>query len=97
MLLRAKIQTQMDDLQSIPGIGPRIARDLKDLGFCHVEDLRNQDPENMYKDLCEIRGTHIDRCILYVFRCAVYFANNERHEPKLLKWWSWKDKKRSPI
>ena len=87
----------MDDLRCIPGIGPVIARDLKDLGFWRVEDLRNQDLWQMYKNLCELRGTHIDRCILYVFRCALYFANNERHEPKLLKWWSWKDKKRSPI
>lgn len=84
----------MDDLRCIPGIGPVIARDLKDLGFWHVEDLRNQDLWQMYKNLCELRGTHIDRCVLYVFRCAVYFVSNERHEPGLLKWWSWKDEKK---
>jgi hypothetical protein len=30
-------------------------------------------------------------CVLYVFRCAVYYTSHEHHEPELLKWWSWKD------
>ncbi|HCF85169.1 MAG TPA: hypothetical protein DEV72_08210, partial [Ktedonobacter sp.] len=32
---------------------------------------------------------------LYVFRCAVYYAPNEQHEPQLLKWWHWKDSQTS--
>ena len=78
-------------LQIIPGIGPSMARDLIDLGFSEPSELRGQDPERMYADLCELRGQHIDRCVLYVFRCAVYFASNDRHDPELLKWWRWKD------
>ncbi|NJM89920.1 MAG: hypothetical protein HC847_25010 [Hydrococcus sp. RU_2_2] len=39
-----------------------------------------------------LRGQHIDRCVLYVFRCAVYYASNSVREPELLKWWNWKDK-----
>jgi hypothetical protein len=42
--------------------------------------------------LCELRGKHIDRCVLYVFRCAVYFAAVKEPVPELLKWWNWKDK-----
>ncbi|WP_394701143.1 helix-hairpin-helix domain-containing protein [uncultured Methanolobus sp.] len=34
---------------------------------------------------------NLDRCMLYVFREAVYFASNEEHDPELLKWWNWKD------
>jgi hypothetical protein len=30
--------------------------------------------------------------MLYVFRCAVYFATEEFHDPELLKWWTWKDR-----
>jgi hypothetical protein len=79
------------DLQVIPGVGPSIATDLRDLGFANVESLRDQDPARMYADLCSLRGSHVDRCVLYVFRGAVYFASNESHEPHLLKWWNWKD------
>lgn len=79
------------NLEDIPGIGPNIAQDLLDLGFKDKSDLRNKDPEQLYRQLCELRGKHIDRCVLYVFRCAIYFASNTAHEPELLKWWNWKD------
>ena len=82
-----------DDLQTIPGVGKSLSQDLRDLGYHSVKELKNQNPETMYQDLIDLRGTHIDRCVLYVFRCAVYFANNEVHDKALLKWWNWKDDK----
>ena len=83
--------TPPSELQRIPGVGPSISKDLQDLGIEQVRDLRNGNPEMLYERLCTIRGAHIDRCVLYVFRCAVYFATNEEHDPALLKWWNWKD------
>ena len=80
-----------DDLQTIPGVGPKIAESLRALGCQCVEDLRGQDAQRMYDDLCRQRGRHIDRCVLYVFRCAVYYASRKRHAPRLLQWWNWKD------
>lgn len=32
----------------------------------------------------------LDRCVLYVYRLAVYFAEGGR-EPEKIKWWNWKD------
>ena len=78
-------------LQIIPGIGPAMARDLIDLGYTNPSQLRGEDPEKMYADLCSLRRESLDRCVLYVFRCAVYFASADRHDPELLKWWNWKD------
>ena len=80
-----------DNLQTIPGIGPSMAQDLRDLGIFEVGDLRGQDPALMYTRLCVTHGMHIDRCVLYVFRCAVYYASEEQHDPELLKWWNWTD------
>ncbi|HEX9886539.1 MAG TPA: helix-hairpin-helix domain-containing protein [Longimicrobiales bacterium] len=78
--------------QVIPGVGPSISRDLEELGYSEVSDLRGEDPEAMYERLIRVRGVYQDRCVLYVFRCAVYFASEEDPEPELLKWWSWKDR-----
>jgi hypothetical protein len=78
-------------LQAIPGVGPRLARSLAELGYREVEQLRGQDPEKMYQDLSRLRGAPVDRCVLYVFRCAVYYASNTAHDPALLKWWNWKN------
>lgn len=81
-----------DPLQAIPGIGPSLARDLRALGYQDVPDLVNQDPEAMYARLTRIRGERQDPCVLYVFRCAVYFASSRDPEPELLRWWAWKDR-----
>ena len=62
-----------------------------DLGYLRVSQLRDADPEKMYEQLGALRGMHIDRCVLYVFRCAVYFADNTVHDRERLKWWNWKD------
>jgi len=84
---------RLKNLQTIPGIGPSLSEDLADLGFAEVSDLSGKDPEKMYEDLCRMRGCHIDRCVLYTFRCAIYYASHTSHDPELLKWWHWKDKK----
>jgi hypothetical protein len=85
--------TPHKSLLTIPGIGKKIAQDLIALGYRHPKDLKGQDPEQMYQKLMALKGQHVDRCMLYVFRCAVYYASNDVHEPEKLKWWKWKDKK----
>lgn len=85
-------RTVSSELQAIPGIGPQMAKLLMDLGYRKTADLKGADPEAMYQRLCELRGETLDRCVLYVFRCAVYFINNPIHAPEKLKWWYWKDK-----
>ena len=80
------------DLRTIPGVGPSIEIDLVDLGIGAVSELRERNPDHLYDDLCRLRGERIDPCVKYVFRCAVYFASNEVHEPALLQWWNWKER-----
>lgn len=80
-----------DELQSIPGIGPAMAIDLRDLGIRRIADLVGKDPERMYRRLIALRGAHQDRCVLYVFRCAVYYASTPSPRRELLDWWRWKD------
>lgn len=79
------------ELQEIPGVGPSIAKDLVSLGITTVADLERKDPEILYEQLMVDQGQHVDRCVLYVFRCAVYYAEGGRQPAKLL-WWNWKDK-----
>jgi hypothetical protein len=82
-----------DHLESIPGVGQSIAKDLQDIGVYKVPDLINKNPEELFETLCIKRRMNIDRCELYVFRCAVYYAENDEHDRELLKWWNWKDNK----
>jgi predicted flap endonuclease-1-like 5' DNA nuclease len=82
----------MGELRRIPGVGEKTEQDLIRLGFDTIKSLENADPEEIYARDCTLRGP-IDRCQLYVYRCAVYFANTPEPEPEKLKWWHWKDNK----
>jgi hypothetical protein len=79
-------------LEQIPGVGTAIAEDIRNIGIGSVRQLKGRDPEKLYKKLCDFKAGPVDRCMLYVFRCAVYYASNTKHDPELLKWWNWKDK-----
>ena len=79
------------ELMTIPGVGKTISRDFMEMGYATVESLKGQDPEEMYLRHCSIKGFKVDRCFLYVCRCAVYYAENTEYDPKKLRWWNWKD------
>lgn len=79
-----------DPLQVIPGVGKSIADDLRAIGIRTVADLKGKDPEKLYAKSNKVAGVVQDRCLLYVFRCAVYFAEHTKHDSKKLKWWYWK-------
>ncbi|MCI8868338.1 MAG: Pathogenicity locus [Anaerotignum sp.] len=79
------------DLQQIPYVGKRTEKALQMLGFDSIASLRGADPQKIYERECLITGQKIDRCQLYVYRMAVYYAENDIHDPAKLKWWAWKD------
>ena len=85
-------QSISKELEQIPGVGERIAQDMRDIGIGSVSQLKGRDPEKLYQKLCDFKAGPVDRCMLYVLRCAVYYASNTEHDPELLKWWNWKDK-----
>jgi hypothetical protein len=85
------VDGSISDLEVIPGVGCVMAEELRSIGVSDCEGLVGGDPELLYEKLCDYKGMHVDRCVLYVFRCAVYFASNDEHDPELLKWWNWKD------
>lgn len=79
-------------LTIIPGVGPSIAGDLNRLGIKTPNDLVGKNPQMLYDSLGQLDGGPHDPCVLYTFRCAVYFASHKQHDPELLKWWNWKDR-----
>jgi len=80
-------------LTIIPGVGKSIANDLWRIGIREVSDLVGKDPEVLYDLSNRFAGTVQDRCLLYVFRCAVYYAETpeDEQEKERLQWWNWKD------
>lgn len=83
------------DLIKIPNVGKNTKEDLIKIGITCVEDLVGKNPEQLYLKDCEVKKYQEDRCQLYVFRMAVYYAEHTSHDVEKLKWWYWKDKKYS--
>jgi len=44
------------DLESAPGVGPAVARALREIGIHQLQDLHGADPQTMYDKLCLVRG-----------------------------------------
>jgi nucleotidyltransferase/DNA polymerase involved in DNA repair len=80
-------------LLEIPWIGKSIAEDFNQIGIFEVTDLVWKNPQELFDTSNKVAWCIQDRCLLYTFRCAVYFANTpkELHEKEKLKWWNWKD------
>lgn len=85
-------KSKMHELEKIPGVGKTIAQYFVDIGIQSTQDLKGQKPEELYNRLCIHQGKSIDRCMLYVLRCAIYYASTTDPDPELLKWWNWKDR-----
>jgi nucleotidyltransferase/DNA polymerase involved in DNA repair len=88
----AEKEIALRELQIIPGVGKSIANDLYNIGIRKVSDLRRKNPEKLYQLSNQRVGAIQDRCLLYVFRCAVYFAGTPKPDNEKLNWWWWKDK-----
>ncbi|HWP52392.1 MAG TPA: helix-hairpin-helix domain-containing protein [Clostridia bacterium] len=82
----------MGELRKIHGVGKQTEQDLLLLGFTTIASLKNADPQDMYNRECAIARTKIDRCQLYIYRCAVYYASHDTHDQEKLKWWHWKNR-----
>jgi len=80
------------ELMQIPGVGKSIANDLYNINIKSIGALKNQSPEELYHLSNQYAGVVQDRCLLYVFRCAVYYATAKKHDAEKLKWWNWKEK-----
>ena len=83
--------SRRSELETIPGVGPNMARHLERIGCPTLELLRVQDPEELYRRDCLSQGCQVDRCVLYVYRLAVYYAKHGQCPPDKPNWWDWQD------
>lgn len=79
------------ELQQIPSIGKACSVDLWNIGIRKISDIKGQNPRFLYEKLNNFSDKKHDICMLYTFRCAVYFATEKLHDKEKLNWWYWKD------
>lgn len=85
------INKALKEFRQIRGVGKSIAQDFWNIGLRSLDDLKHANAQELYSRLCVFQNAVVDRCMLYVFRCAIYYASIKHHDPELLKWWNWKN------
>lgn len=77
-------------LKRIPGMDIASVRDLIDIGVQDVDELRGRAPEALFEEVLNLREqTPAER--LHYIRMAVYYAETEDPDPRLLQAWKWAD------
>lgn len=73
------------DLQTIPNVGPAVARKLARVDIGSVADLRGSNGEDLFERLCALDGYRHDPCLLDTFVAAVDYADGAPARP----WWEY--------
>jgi len=77
-------------LEQIPNVGPRIATDFRLLGIMNPEQLKSEDPYELYVRLCQKTNAYHDPCVLDTFIAAVYFMDGKG----VRSWWSFTEERK---
>jgi hypothetical protein len=74
---------ELRPLLDLPNVGPAIARRLVRLGIARPEDLRGQDPDELFQRACDLAGAPEDPCLHDTFVALVEHADGAPARP----WW----------
>ncbi|HMH45345.1 MAG TPA: helix-hairpin-helix domain-containing protein [Pyrinomonadaceae bacterium] len=88
------MQTETRKLEDLVSIGPAMMRDFTALRVRTVEQLARQNPQQMYRELCRLKGPQ-DICCLDVFTAAVAQAKNPNLPIEQCQWWYWSRKRKA--
>ncbi len=81
---RARELRALAEFQRIPSIGPQFARDMVELGYHSLEELKQQDGAQLFDAMEQRYGFEIDPCVEDQCRLIVDFA---RHRDSSRQWW----------
>lgn len=76
-------------LRDLISVGPATLKDFELLGITSVEQLADQDPDELYEQLCVLMDQKLDICCLDVFRAAVEQAKDPNLPAEQCQWFYW--------
>lgn len=83
------MQAAKRQLTELVSVGPATLKDFELLGIRSVDQLKNRNPQRMYRELCRLRKQRIDPCCLDVFVAAVAQAKDPDLPIEQRQWWYW--------
>ena len=90
-ILKADHADRATALESIPNIGPALARDLRTIGIASPDQLRGRDAFALYQSLNRATQARHDPCVLDTFMAAVDFMDGAAALP----WWHYTPRRKA--
>jgi pathogenicity locus Cdd1 protein len=81
------------ELQTIPNVGPAVARKLARLDIACVADLRGRDGEELFERLCALDACRHDPCLLDTFVAVVDYVDGAPARP----WWEYSRERKAHV
>ena len=81
-------EAMASSLMRIPRMDVQVARDLLDIQIKETYQLQGRAPETLFEEIKKIRPQSEGWRLPYI-RMAVYYAENEKHDPKMLHPQAW--------
>ena len=79
------MKAHKSELLNLMNVGKATLNDLDILGIHTVEQLKYQDPDDLYEKIQALTGTKHDPCVWDVFAAIIHEAKTGEKTP----WWDW--------
>jgi hypothetical protein len=76
-LTDADKEAAIKNLRTIPSVNENAAEALWSLGIRSIKDLKGKNPETMYEELRNRKGSYAEPCMLNILRIAVGYASKK--------------------
>ena len=87
------LRSEIKKFQDIPNVGKAMEKNFILLGINEPTGLIDNDPYQMYRDLCHLTRKRIDPCVIDIFISAVRYM--EGGPPK--KWWEFANERKKKM
>ena len=88
---RAKHFIALAQFQTIPSVGPDLAKHVIDLGVYSLAELKGKDPAKLFDQLERLYGFRIDPCVEDGIRLIVHNAETSHSEKR---WWDFTEERK---
>lgn len=79
-LEKAKMIKALAEFQTVPSIGPKLAKLVVNMGIYSLDEIKNEDGAAMTDRLEKQNGYWVDPCVEDSFRCIIYHAIHPESE-----------------
>lgn len=88
---RAKYLIALSQFQTIPSVGPDLAKHVIDLGYYSLAELKGREPAKLFDQLEQLYGYRLDPCVEDSIRLIVHNAETSHSEKR---WWDFTEERK---